>query len=104
MIGTPISFAYVALALTESGWRPFPGLQASKIPAMRGWSGLNQFEWDNDDLFATIGDYQPADDYCCCLAVQPEIVAIDLDIVDHEQAAAAGKLADDVLGLSPLQR
>ena len=36
--------------------------------------------------------------------MQAEIVAIDLDIVDHEQAAAAGKLADDILGVSPLQR
>src|SRR5262249_62195897 len=59
MTGTPISFAHVALPLAERGWRPFPGLQASKIPAMRGWPGLNEFEWDNDDLVATIGDYQP---------------------------------------------
>ena len=36
------------------------------------------------DLVAAIGDYQPDDYFCCCLAVQPEIVAIDLDIVDHE--------------------
>jgi hypothetical protein len=98
MTSAPISFAQVALPLAERGWRPFPGLQASKIPAMCGWPGLNQLEWDDDDLVAAITDYQPADDYCCCLAVQAEIVAIDLDIVDHEQAAAAGKLADDSLG------
>jgi hypothetical protein len=104
MTGAPIAFAAVAQQLAERGWRPFPGLQASKIPAMRGWPGLNQFEWDDDDLVATIADYQPADDYCCCLAVQAEIVAIDLDIVDQEQAAAAGKLADDSLGVSLLQR
>jgi hypothetical protein len=104
MTGAPIAFAAVAQQLAEQGWRPFPGLQASKVPAMRGWPGLNQFEWDDDDLVAAISDYQPAEDYCCCLAVQAEIVAIDLDIVDHEQAAAAGKLADDILGVSPLQR
>jgi hypothetical protein len=104
MMGAPIAFAAVAQQLAEHGWRPFPGLQASKKPAMRGWPGLNQFEWHDDDLVATIADYQPADDYCCCLAVHVEIVAIDLDIVDHEQAAAAGKLADDILGVSPLHR
>src|SRR5262245_1918674 len=100
MTGTPISFAEVAVPLAERGWRPLPGQQASKIPAMRDWPGLNQLEWDNDDLVAAIGDYQPPENYCCCLAVQPEIVAIDLDIVDQEQAAAAGKLADDILGVS----
>ena len=46
MTGAPITFAAVAQPLAEQGWRPFPGSQASKTPAMRGWSGLNHAEWD----------------------------------------------------------
>ena len=104
MTGGPITFGAVAQQLAERGWRPFPGFQASKTPAMRGWPGLNRSEWDDADLVAAIGDYQPSDIFCCCLAVQPEIVAIDLDIIDLDQAAAADKLADEILGKTPLLR
>ena len=104
MTGAPITFAAVAQPLAQQGWRPFPGYQASKTPAMRGWPGLNGAEWDDADLVAAIGDYQPDDLFCCCLAAQPEIVAIDLDIVDHENAAFADRLADNILGRTPLVR
>jgi hypothetical protein len=104
MTGAPIAFAAVAQQLDEQGWRPFPGWQASKRPAMRGWPGLNRSEWDGADLAAAVADYQPAEDFCCCLAVQSEIVAIDLDIIDHEHAAAADRLANDILGRTPLVR
>jgi hypothetical protein len=100
----PFTFAAVAQQVAERGWRPFPGLQTTKVPAMAGWSGLNLYEWDDADLAATITDYQPVDDYACCLAAQPEIVALDADIVDPEHAAYADKLADDVLGKTPLVR
>ena len=102
--GAPVTFAAVAQPLAELGWRPFPGVQFSKRPAMRGWSGLNRAEWDSADLVATISDYQPVDDFCCCLAVPSENVVIDLDIVDQEHAAAADRLADDILGRTPLVR
>ena len=100
----PIEFAAVALQLAARGWRPFPGIQESKVPAMRGWPGLNQAEWDRADLAATVEEYQPPDAFCCCLAVQPEIVAIDLDITNPEHAAAAAALADQFLGITPLVR
>ena len=102
--GAPVAFATVAQQLAERGWRPFPGLQSSKLPAMRGWSGLNRAEWDEADLKASISDYQPGAHFCCCLAIPPEIVAIDLDIIDQKHAAAADKLADDILGRTPLVR
>ena len=100
----PFTFAAVAQPVAAHGWRPFPGLQTSKVPAMQGWSGLNSAEWDSADLAAAIAEFQPVDDYCCCLAVQAEIVVIDADIVDSEHAAFAAKLADDVLGNTPLVR
>ena len=71
---------------------------------MPGWPGLNQAEWDGPDLEAAITDYRPTDDYCCCLAVQRDIVAIDLDIVDQKHAAAAAGLANEILGDTPLVR
>jgi hypothetical protein len=105
MEGLPsITFAAVAQQVAGHGWRPFPGLQTSKTPAMSRWSGLNDYAWDSDDLIAAITEYQPIDDYCCCLAVQREIVVIDADIVDHEHAEFAHNLADDILGVTPLLR
>jgi hypothetical protein len=103
--GVPlITFAAVAQQVADHGWRPFPGLQSSKRPAMHGWSELNRYAWDQTDLVAAITDYQPADNYACCLAVQPEIVALDFDIVDSENAEYANALADDVFGATPLVR
>jgi hypothetical protein len=100
----PFTFAAVARQLAEHGWRPFPGLQTTKVPAMQGWPGLNVYEWDAADLAATITDYQPADSYACCLAAQPEIVALDADIIDPEHAAYAAELAGNILGVTPLLR
>ncbi len=104
MTGVPFTFAAVARQVAEHGWRPFPGLQTSKIPAMRGWSGLNHAEWDDADLVAAISDYQPADGYCCCLAAHAEIVVIDADIINPEHAAFANELANNILGNTPLVR
>ena len=81
-----------------------PGRQETKVPAMRGWPGLNQAEWDCADLAAAVDEYQPAVAYCCCLAVQPEIVAVDIDITNPQHADTAAKLADDQLGKTPLLR
>jgi hypothetical protein len=100
----PIGFATVAPQLAALGWRPFPGYQETKVPAMRGWSGLNRTEWDCADLAATVAEYQPPEAFCCCLAVQPEIVAMDLDIVNPLHAVAAAGLADELLGTTPLVR
>jgi hypothetical protein len=102
--GAQFTFAAVAQPVAARGWRPFPGLQTSKVPAMPGWSGLNMAEWDDADLAAAITEFQPADLYCCCLAVQPEIVAIDADIINLEHAAFASELADKILGKTPLVR
>jgi hypothetical protein len=102
--GVPFTFAAVAQPVAEHGWRPFPGLQTSKVPAMKEWPGLNCYVWDDADLVAAIQEYQPADDYCCCFAVQREIVVIDADILDPEHAAYASELADTTLGPTPLMR
>ncbi len=104
MTGAPISFAAVALELDERGWRPFPGLQESKVPAMKGWPELNKSSWDRGDLAAAAFDYQPAENYCCCLAAQSEIVALDIDITDTKHADFAAGLADDMLGETPMVR
>lgn len=104
LVVPPFTFAAVARQVVEHGWRPFPGLQTSKVPAMHGWSGLNNAEWDDVDLAATIAEYQPTDLYCCCLAVPAEIVALDFDIINPEHAGFASTLADNILGATPLVR
>jgi hypothetical protein len=71
---------------------------------MRGWPGLNEAEWDRTDLIAAVAEYQPAGLYCCCLAMQPELVAIDIDITNPEHADTAAKLTDEHLGRTPLER
>jgi hypothetical protein len=71
---------------------------------MRGWSGLNKAEWDCADLAAMVEEYQPPEAFCCCFAVQPEIVATDLDIIDPIHAVAAAGFADEILGITPLVR
>ena len=105
MTGVPfITFATVAQPVAAHGWRPFPGWQKDKVPAMTRWSELNVAEWDDTDLVAAITDYQPIYDYCCCFAVQPELVVIDTDILDPEHAAFTDKLADAILGQTLLLR
>lgn len=99
----PITFAEVALPLHAAGYRPFPGHQKTKIPAMRGWPGLNKLPWDTYDLAACVADY-PGDDFCCCIAVQPELVAVDLDIMDAGHAKFAEALVVQHLGATPLIR
>ena len=101
---TPLTFATVAQPVAARGWRPFPGWMTTKIPAMPGWSGLNSDVWDGADLVAAIGEFQPSEDFCCCLAVQPEVVAVDADITHPEHAAFANELADKILGTTPLVR
>ena len=92
----------VAQLVAERHWRPFPGRQTDKVPAMPGWSGLNLYEWDEASLLSTISDYQPPEDYCCCFAVQRQIVVIDTDIMDPEHAAFATALANDIFGHDPV--
>ena len=101
---TPTTFAEVALAVAARGHRPFPGHQHSKKPAMKGWPGLNRSPWDFQDLAAATRDYRPEENFCCCLAIPPEVVAYDLDILDPDHAAAAAAIADDILGPTPLVR
>jgi len=98
------TFAVSAQQLAGRGWRPFPGYQETKRPAMLGWSGLNEARWDPDDLAATISDYAPPEKFCCCLAVQPETVVLDLDIEDPLHAEFAKDLRDHVFGETPLIR
>lgn len=74
------------------------------MPAMKGWPGLNKKPWDDDNLIATITDYQPDSAYACGMAIQAELVAIDIDILDPAHAALADELANKHLGQTPLRR
>lgn len=104
LVVPPFTFASCARQVAEHAWRPFPGHQITKVPAMPGWSGLNAVEWDDTDLAAAIAEYWPVENYCCCFAAQAEIVVIDADIIDPEHAAFADELANNILGVTPLVR
>lgn len=99
-----ITFAEVALPAAANGFRPFPGRQRDKVPAMKGWPGLNAAPWDDGDLVACVVDFQPADEFCCCMAVQSDLVVYDIDTLDPHDAAAARAIADRILGQTPLVR
>jgi hypothetical protein len=101
---TPTTFAEVALQLHASGYRPFPCVQDTKVPSMRGWQGLNLMPWDAADLTATITDYRPDSAYACGIAIQSGLIAIDIDILDLPDAALAAELANKHLGSTPLVR
>jgi hypothetical protein len=103
-VNQPITFAEVAPPLAAGGYRPFPGLQETKVPALKNWNRLNSEPWDPVDLAETICKYSPYENYCACLAVQPELAVIDIDIVDPAHAEYADRLADDILGRTPLKR
>ena len=103
--GVPFTFAAVAQQVAGHGWRPFPGLQTSKVPAMQGWSGLNHaMSGMTPILLPPSPTISRPMITAAVFAVQPEIVALDADIIDPEHAAFADKLADDILGVTPLVR
>jgi hypothetical protein len=101
---TPTTFAEVALPLHVNGYRPFPCVQETKVPAMKGWSGLNKKRWDDDNLTATITDFQPDSAYACGMAIPSGMVAVDIDIADPAAAMLADELANKHLGRTPLAR
>ena len=101
---TPTTFAEVGFQLHAKGYRPFPGTQETKVPAMKGWPGLNTMPWDAADLAAAIADYRPDVNYAACMAIQSELVAIDIDILDPPSATLAAELANKHLGRTPLVR
>ena len=100
----PSLFVQLAPTLVKNGWRPIPGYADTKRPSITRWNDLNNAQWPPDKFDETLAGQGQFEGEIVCLAVQREIVAIDLDILDEQQAQAAYDFALRFLGRTPLVR
>jgi hypothetical protein len=97
-----VTFAETAPALHARGWRPIPLVADSKVPAEAGWHRRNQTPWSPAELGQVVSYF--GNDAACGLAIAPETLAIDADILDTGRAEEVAALADRHLGRTPLVR
>ena len=97
-------FAQHAKLLVSNGWRPIPGYADTKRPSINGWDAYNSRQWEADELQTMIHGRGQDEGQVICLAIQPELVAIDIDIENEEQARQIGLLSVEHLGGTPLVR
>jgi len=97
-------FVQEAPTLVLKGWRPLPGYADTKRPSIKSWQTYNSRQWEEAELREMMAGQGQVEGEIVCLAVQKEIVAIDLDLEDEGMAAHAGKCALQYLGLTPLVR
>ena len=100
----PSLFVRLAPTLVKNGWRPIPGYADTKRPSITRWNDLNNAQWPPDKFEETLVGQGQLEGEIVCLAIQREIVAIDLDILDEQQAQAAYDFALRFLGPTPLVR
>ena len=100
----PSLFVQLAPTLVANGWRPLPGYADTKRPSVTKWNDLNNAQWPPDKFEETLAGQGQLEGEIVCLAIQREIVAIDLDILDEQQAQAAYDFALRFLGQTPLVR
>jgi len=100
----PSLFVQLAPTLVKNGWRPIPGYADTKRPSITRWNDLNNAQWPPDKLDETLEGQGQLEGEIVCLAIQREIVAVDLDILDEQQAQAAYDFALRFLGQTPLVR
>ena len=100
----PSLFVRLAPTLVKNGWRPIPGYADTKRPSITRWNDLNNAQWPPDKFEETLAGQGQLEGEIVCLAIQKELVAIDLDILDEQQAQAAYDFALRFLGPTPLVR
>ena len=100
----PSRFVQAAPDLVVKKWRPLPGYADTKRPSIKSWQTYNSRQWEDDELREMMAGQGQLEGEMVCLAVQREIVAIDLDLEDPAMAAHASKCALQYLGLTPLTR
>ena len=100
----PSLFVQLAPTLVANGWRPLPGYADTKRPSIKQWNHFNVEPWTQDKLREIMAGQGQVEGEIVCLAVQREIVAIDLDLEDPHQADSAYDAALRFLGFTPLVR
>jgi hypothetical protein len=96
-----VTFAEAAPVMFSLGWPPIPLAARTKRPVLKGWSRLNQEPWLEADLAEEI---RHNGNCACGMAVGPNTLAIDIDIMDADVSAEVAEIAADVLGETPLIR
>ena len=97
-------FAQHAERLVNNGWRPIPGYADTKRPSINGWDAYNSRQWEADELQSMIRGRGQDEGQVICLAIQPEIVAIDIDIENEDQARQIALFSQEHFGGTPLVR
>ena len=100
----PSLFVQLAPTLVKNGWRPIPGYADTKRPSIKNWNDLNAAQWPPDKFIDVMAGQGQFEGEIVCFAIQRELVAIDLDILDEQQAQAAYDFALRFLGPTPLVR
>ena len=100
----PSRFVRSAPELVVKGWRPLPGYADTKRPSIKQWQTYNSRQWEPDELQEMIAGQGQAHGETVCLAIQKELVAIDLDVLDEQQAQAIYQLSKQIFGVTPLER
>ena len=85
-------FAQHATALVRNGWRPLPGYADTKRPSINGWDAYNSRQWEADELQQMIAGRGQQEGQVICLAVQKDVVAVDLDNWRGVGSCARGRI------------
>ena len=97
-------FAQHAERLVNNGWRPIPGYADTKRPSINGWDAYNSRQWEIAELQQMIRGRGQEEGQVICLAIQPELVAIDIDIENEDQARQIALFSQEHFGGTPLVR
>ena len=100
----PSLFVQLAPTLVANGWRPLPGYADTKRPSIKNWNHFNLEPWTQDKLREIMAGQGQVEGEIVCLAVQKDIVAIDLDLEEEAYANIAYDRAQQFLGFTPLLR
>lgn len=97
-------FNQLAPTLRKNGWRPLPGYQDTKRPSINGWNNYCSRQWEHDELQEIMSGQGKKEGKMVCLAVQREIVAIDVDVEDTDTVNFVVEKLKDRFGTTPLIR
>lgn len=97
-------FATHAEMLVRNGYRPLPGYQDTKRPSINKWDQYCNRQWQPQELADMIAGRGQQEGKLVCLAIQKELVAIDLDIDDKDLSDFVDHIAVKHFGKTPLIR
>ena len=100
----PSLFNQYADALVKNGYRPLPGYQDTKRPSIKNWNRYNERQWNHAELMEVMQGQGQKEGKMVCLAIQKELVAIDLDIEDQDLMDFVDHIAVHHFGKTPLIR